>query len=123
MSSRDERIVGSAWSTIALSVAFSIAVSTASSAAQANDGDAATMREQGLVEYEIGHYREAVLHFRRAADAGDARSAEILCLMYRLGPTLYGGQVAASPVEAARWAARAADGRVALATTAGAAGR
>lgn len=69
---------------------------------------AATSREEGLLAYERGHYAAAIVHFRDAALAGDARSAEILALMYRYGPRLYGAQVPADPVEAARWAAIAA---------------
>ena len=98
-------------------------VSIGLSTAQANGTDAEAARAQGLLEYEIGHYTQAVDHFRSAAEAGDARSAEILCLMYRLGATLYGNQIPASPPDVARWAALAADRRLATATTVALPGR
>ena len=96
-----------------------IALSTGVCTAQANGTDAETARAHGLLEYEVGHYTEAVRHFRTAAEAGDVRSAEILCLMYRLGSTVYGEQIKASRSQAARWAALAADGQLAIATAPG----
>jgi TPR repeat protein len=97
----------------------SIGLSVDACTAQANGTDAAAARAQGLLEYEIGHYTEAVGHFRTAAEAGDVRSAEILCLMYRLGSTVYGERIEASRSQAARWAALAADGQLAIATAPG----
>jgi len=80
---------------------------------ECRDGDRfvapATAREQGLLAYERGHFAVALVHFRDAALAGDARSAEILALMHRLGPQLYGAEVPADPVAAVRWAAIAAE--------------
>jgi len=95
-------------------IGLSIGVSTA----QANGTDPEAARAEGLLEYENGHYTEAVRHFRNAAEAGDARSAEMLCLMYRLGATLYGNQIPASPADVARWAALAADRQLVIAATA-----
>ena len=83
------------------------------SVARASDDDAEASRMQGLREYDAGHYTAAARHFRSAAESGDARSAEILCLMHRFGATLYDGQVPASPEESARWAAFAAQRRTA----------
>ncbi len=76
--------------------------------AEASPGE--RWREAGLAAYERGQDSEAVSNFRRAAEAGDARSAEMLALMYRLGPRLYPG-VAADGAEAAKWAAVAAEAR------------
>ena len=45
-------------------------------------------REQGLAAYERGHDAEALAYFRRAAEAGDTQSAEIVALMYRFRPQL-----------------------------------
>ena len=103
---------------VAAACAF-IGSSAGVSTAQASGPDAEAARAQGLLEYEVGHYTEAVRHFRTAADAGDVRSAEILCLMYRLGSAVYGEQITASRSQAARWAARAADGQLAIATAPG----
>lgn len=75
----------------------------------AGDRDMALLHEQGLLEYDQGHYAAAVILFQGAADAGDARSAEILALMYRFAPQLYGDQVAADAAKSAHWAAMAAD--------------
>ena len=77
--------------------------------ANAGDLDAEALRQQGLAEYEIGHYAVASDHFRHAAELGDARSAEILTLMYRYGERLYGNQIRADLAEARRWAAMAAE--------------
>ncbi len=74
--------------------------------------------QQGLAEYEIGHYAQAVQYFRSAAELGDARSPELLALMYRLGERLYGDQVRADALEAALWAGVAADRRRAANTAA-----
>ncbi len=63
------------------------------------------LREQGLLEYENGHYAAAAIHFQSAAESGDARSAEVLALMYRFGARLYGDQLNA---DAAKTAYRAA---------------
>ena len=79
---------------------------------------AGALSEQGLAEYEIGHYAQAVQYFRSAAALGDARSPELLALMYRLGERLYGDQVRADAIEAARWAEMAADRRRAADTIA-----
>ncbi|MEO8345701.1 MAG: hypothetical protein ABI607_08410, partial [Betaproteobacteria bacterium] len=49
--------------------------------------------------------------FQSAAETGDARSAEILALMYRFGPRLYGDQVTVDAAKSAYWAALAADRR------------
>lgn len=74
--------------------------------------------DQGLVEYEIGHYAQALQHFRSAAAAGDVRAPERLALMHRFGERLYGDQVAVDPVEAAHWANVAANQKRAVATAA-----
>jgi hypothetical protein len=84
---------------------------------ECRDGDRfvapATSREQGLLAYERGHYAVALVHFRDAALAGDARSAEILALMHRYGPQFYGAAVPADRAASARWAAVAAERRAA----------
>lgn len=67
-------------------------------------------RESGLAAYERGMDAEAVPYFRRAAEAGDARSAEMLALMYRPGSRLYPG-ISANAAESAKWAAVAAEAR------------
>ena len=87
--------------------AAAVALALARSAA----ADPAAWREQGLAEYERGHYAAAAAAFRHAADEGDARSAEILALMYRYGSGLYGAAFAGDAAEAKRWAATAADRR------------
>ncbi len=79
--------------------------------ADAADARGAAWRAEGLAAYERGHDAEAAAYFRRAAEAGDARSAEMLALMYRLGPRLFHAGVPADAAEAARWAAVAADAR------------
>jgi len=106
------RLHGSIVAAACASIGLSIGVCSA----QAIGADAEAARAQGLLEYEIGHYAKAVGHFRTAAEAGDVRSAEILCMMYRLGSTVYGDQIEASRSQAARWAALAADGQLAVAT-------
>ena len=75
------------------------------------DASGAALREQGLAAYERGHDAEAAAYFRRAAEAGDARSAEILALMYRFGAELFPRGVTADAAESAKWAAIAADAR------------
>ncbi len=40
---------------------------------------------------------------------GDKRAPEVLAMMYRMGQRLYGDQVHVDTVEAARWAAIAAE--------------
>ncbi len=79
--------------------------------AQAADAPWARWRAEGLAAYERGHDAEAAAYFRRAAELGDARSAEILALMYRFGRRLYPGGVPSDAAEAAKWAAVAADSR------------
>ncbi len=79
--------------------------------ANAGDRDLALLREQGLLEYDNGHYAAAVILFQGAAEAGDTRSAEIIALMYRFGPKLYGKQVAVDAAKSAHWVAIAADRR------------
>ncbi|MFO1302943.1 MAG: hypothetical protein U1F54_04380 [Burkholderiales bacterium] len=79
--------------------------------AQAVELPGATLRAEGLAAYERGHDAEALAYFRRAAEAGDARSAEILALMYRLGPQLFHAGVSADAAEAAKWSAIAAEAR------------
>lgn len=79
--------------------------------AHAGDPRADALRERGLVEYAKGHYAAAIVHFRDAAELGDQRSAEILALMYRVGPRLYGDGVASDAAESDRWAAVATSSR------------
>ena len=69
------------------------------------------LREQGLAAYERCHDAEAIAYFRQAAEAGDVRSAEMLALMYRFGPSLFAQGVAADAAESAKWAAVAAEAR------------
>lgn len=85
--------------------------------AHAEDDGAESSRARGLLAYEKGHYAAAVAHFRRAAEEGDARSAEILALMYRFGPRFYGAQCPEDAVESARWAALAGSRRAMLTAT------
>lgn len=92
------------------------------SIAGGSNADAHALFEQGLAEYEIGHYAQAIRDFKRAADEGDARSTEILALMYRFGERYYGNQVHADSVEAARWVNFAVDRRLVAITAAAAAG-
>lgn len=77
--------------------------------AHAADPAVENLRAQGLLEYDNGHYAAAVIHFQSAAEAGDARSAEILAMMYRLGAQLYGDQVTADAAKSAHFAAMASD--------------
>ena len=91
--------------------------------AYANDGAVESLREQGLLEYDKGHYAAAVAHFQNAADAGDARSAEILSLMYRFGAQLYGDQVTADANKSAHYLATALDRRRVAAMNPASAGR
>ena len=81
------------------------------SLAHAAETAGAAWRERGLVAYERGHDAEALAYFRRAAEAGDTQSAEIVALMYRFGPQLYPAGVPADAAEAAKWAAIAAEAR------------
>ncbi len=87
-----------------------IAIAWLGSAHAATDVAPAPYAE-GLVAYDAGHYEEALAHFRRAAKAGDGRSAEMLALMLRLGPRLYPRGVPVDTAEAAQWAAVAAEWR------------
>ena len=48
-----------------------------------------------------------------AAELGDARSAEVLALMYRFGPRLYPGSVPDDAAEAAEWVGRGGSRRTA----------
>jgi len=75
---------------------------------QAERPTGVALRNDGLAAYERGHDVQAIAYFRRAAEGGDARSAEILALMYRFGPQLFRTGVAVDPAESARWAAAAA---------------
>ena len=68
------------------------------------DALAVTLRNQGLEDYARGHYDAAVTLFRRAAQLGDIRSAEMIVLMHRFNAQLYGGGVAVSAAEAKTWA-------------------
>jgi len=79
--------------------------------AHAAEATQPSLYEEGLVAYERGHDAEAAAYFRRAAEGGDVRSAEMLALMYRFGPRLFGPGVAADAAESARWAGIAAEGR------------
>jgi hypothetical protein len=80
--------------------------------AHASDPAVENLREQGLLEYDCGHYVAAVIHFQHAAEAGDARSAEILALMYRFGAQLYGDQLPADAAKSAHFAAMVSDRRL-----------
>lgn len=80
--------------------------------AHAGDPAVERLREQGLLEYDRGHYVAALIHFQHAAEAGDPRSAEILALMYRFGAQLYGDQVAADAGKCAHFAAMASERRL-----------
>lgn len=60
--------------------------------------------EDGINEYEKGHYPEAVGFLRHAAELGDIRAAEVLALMYRFGEQLFGKTVRSDPVEADHFA-------------------
>jgi hypothetical protein len=91
--------------------------------AHASDSTVESLREQGLLEYDRGHYAVAVIHFQTAAEAGDARSAEILSLMFRLGAQLYGDQVTADTAKSAHFAAIASERRLVAATNPASAGR
>lgn len=90
-------------------------VSVMLSLAHTAAADPSAWRDEGLAQYEMGHYTAAAAAFRRAADDGDPRSAEILALMYRYGPRLYGDAFPADASEAARWAAVATQRRTAQA--------
>jgi hypothetical protein len=70
-----------------------------------------TAQQQAIEDYEAGHYANAVANFRLAAKLGDAQSAEILALMYRLGDRQYGSQVVAMPGQVTYWVAKAAEAR------------
>ena len=83
--------------------------------AHASDPAVESQREHGLLEYNNGHYSAAMIHFQIAAEAGDSRSAEILAMMHRFGPRLYGDQVTVDAVKSAHWAAMASRRRVAVA--------
>jgi len=92
-------------------VAVIPAPAVATPVAQIPRGVTAAGLADGLAAYERGHDAQAIAYFRRAAEAGDARSAEILALMYRFGPRLFHAGVPADPAEAAKWAAVAAEAR------------
>ena len=59
--------------------------------------------------FERGQYAQAAEHLRIAADAGDARAAEILGFMYGFGASMFPG-MARDLREADRWFDRAARG-------------
>jgi hypothetical protein len=80
--------------------------------AHASEGAVENLREQALLEYDSGHYVAAMIHFQHAAEAGDARSVEILALMYRFGAQLYGDQVTADAAKSAQFAAMVSDRRL-----------
>ena len=69
-----------------------------------NHAPAVALRNQGLDDYERGHYDAALKFFRRAAQQGDLRSAEMIVLMHRHNAALYGGRVLVDTVEAKKWA-------------------
>ena len=70
----------------------------------ADTSPAIVLRNRGLAQYEQGDYNGALTLFRRAAEQGDTRSAEMIVLMHRYNRLLYGGRVAIDAVEAKRWA-------------------
>lgn len=74
------------------------------------------IREQALVEYATGHFQAAAMHLQQAGHLGDARSAELLSLMYRHGERLYGNGFRADPALASYWAGVAASLRSGAAT-------
>lgn len=88
-----------------------VAAATVARSAAPAELPTAVLLEAGLAAYDRGHDMQAIAYFRRAAEGGDARSAEILALMYRFGPRLFRVGVVADPAESARWAAAAADAR------------
>ena len=65
---------------------------------------AIVLRKQGLEHYERGDYNAAVALFRRAAEQGDLRSAEMIVAMHRYNKLLYAGRVAIDAAEAKKWA-------------------
>jgi hypothetical protein len=65
---------------------------------------AIVLRKQGLREYERGDYNAAVALFRRAAEQGDLRSAEMMVAMHRYNKLLYAGRVTIGAAEAKKWA-------------------
>ena len=65
---------------------------------------AIALRNQGLEDYQRGDYNAAVALFRRAAEQGDLRSAEMIVLMHRYNKLLYAGRVTIDAIEAKKWA-------------------
>jgi TPR repeat protein len=63
--------------------------------------------EQALVEYEIGHYREAISWLSIAGENNDVRAQQMLGMMYAYGESLYGTAVPRDLGLARAWLYRA----------------
>ncbi len=85
--------------------------------------EAVCTRLAALGEYDKGHYGEAARQLRHAAELGDAPAAETLANMYRVGERLYGDQIRADAVQAARFSAMASALRRASVITSSPSGR
>ena len=75
---------------------FLAAVMVAASAASASGADAESA-------YESGRFAEALALFEERGLEGDVQAQELVGMMYLVGPALYGQEIAADPVCAARW--------------------
>jgi TPR repeat protein len=67
-----------------------------------------TSRSDAMAAYRIGDFKRAAALFQVAADQGDQKSAEILALMHRYGPAVFGAGFVADAKMARYWAGRAA---------------
>lgn len=63
--------------------------------------------ERGLQAASDFRYSEAMMHFKRAAEQGDAEAMRNLGLMFLYGGLLYGAEVPKNVTEAKRWLAAA----------------
>jgi TPR repeat protein len=69
----------------------------------------ATNRQDAMAAYRIGDFKRAAALFEIAAEKGDLRSAEILALMNRYGPAVFGAGFVSDAKMARYWAGRAAE--------------
>ena len=81
---------------MSMKMTFLAAVWVATSAASASTADAESA-------YESGRFAEALSLFEERGLEGDVQAQELVGMMYLVGPALYGQEVAADPVCAARW--------------------
>lgn len=91
-------------STLVAAALAALAVFPLAAAAQQDTRDA---WEQALIEYDAGHYRDAVSWLAIAAENNDVRAQQMLGMMHVYGPALYGAAVPRDLGLAKAWLYRA----------------